>query len=149
LLFSPEGLPINDISAILPFTMDDDAISPVLYTSLGFIQNERVRLLPPIRAFMLRKQKKTPLEYEVLRTLADYIFPIAAKAKEVGSANGGAVVKCLTAEMGNLNTVIKRALVSSGPLKQDAIRAAFKLTKLWRLTGLGDVWVGRLCQEIW
>jgi hypothetical protein len=56
----PEGLPIDEIRNVLPSATEDPSW-PLLKTSFGFQQNERIKLLGPTRSFILRKQTRTPI----------------------------------------------------------------------------------------
>lgn len=135
LAFLPDGLPSEDIPDLTNH-QEHEAASPLRKTALAYDQDGRIRVLAPLREYV-RAQHATHDDEDRVRI---HCFKFARKwGPQVGEHNGADAAKRLSAEIGNLETLIRAGLNSTVGIRLDAIDAMIQLIPFIRYSGLGDV----------
>ncbi|KAJ7172664.1 hypothetical protein C8R46DRAFT_1086794 [Mycena filopes] len=127
----PEAFTLLSLISLLPDGVDN--------TQLGVIFPSIV--LSPIRAhMMLYHQSDTAHRVSVLT----YYMGLAGLSSDLGGPHGEGIIKRLTPEIGNLQSIVTLSLDSTEesssvqPLLRSAITAAINLSKFIRYTHLGN-----------
>ncbi|KAJ7046593.1 hypothetical protein C8F04DRAFT_1061030 [Mycena alexandri] len=139
----PDGVDNTQLGVIFPsIGKSRRALSALWQTSLAYNDgNNRTRVLSPIRAhMMLYHQSDTAHRVSVLT----YYMGLAGLSSDLGGPHGEGIIKRLTPEIGNLQSIVTLSLDSTEespsiqPLLRGAITAAINLSKFIRYTHLGN-----------
>ncbi|KAJ7219102.1 hypothetical protein GGX14DRAFT_515889 [Mycena pura] len=134
----PDGIDNSELAAIFPnIVKSRRALAALWQTSLAYNDSHnRTRVLSPIRAhMMLYRQSDTEHRMSVLA----YYMGLAGLSSDLGGPHGQVIVKRLTPEVGNLQSIVNLALDSTRePLLHGAITAAINLSRFTRYTHLGN-----------
>lgn len=138
----PAGIGRLDFESLLPGE-GDEAAAVLRGVGLAFNEERRLRALAPIRNFVAREHPPGEEDWE--RSLAHYYALAETLGPKVGAEGGAEAAARLSAETGNLESLIHEGLESTQP--HAAIDAAIALTNFLRLTGLGSATLLRRAAE--
>ncbi|EJD36533.1 hypothetical protein AURDEDRAFT_188369 [Auricularia subglabra TFB-10046 SS5] len=131
----PNGVMETDLAAWSSELDTHRAVSTLVQTALGYRTSEqRVRVLAPIRSFMLSRH---PPSDSLARGVYDYYFNLAELVFKAGvDTSGYEAVSSISPELENVQSVIRHALNHSSNLRP-AVRAAVCMSRLYNDTGMG------------
>lgn len=127
----PVGVATEDLASLFP--EDLDARTVLEKAGLVFLENNRLRMLAPLREYMQREHPPTPDDW--LKATAHYTKLARKLGPQVGTANGAMALARLADEVPNLDVVLLDGLGSTAP--QAAIDTVLKLNNFMRFSGYG------------
>lgn len=135
----PDGLPGEAAMKEVQLSLRDISRckTTLLRTSLAYLDaHGRLRSLVPIREYM-RAQFPPPLS--IVRPLRVYIFGVVKIFESFGkSSSSSAIVHRVSAEMGNIHSLIQLALRENGPDLRDTVQCVLELATFSHRTNLGS-----------
>ncbi|KZO89985.1 TPR-like protein [Calocera viscosa TUFC12733] len=101
----PGGATIDSLQEMVPSINNDvlQAASALQQVALAFKENERLKVLSPIRDVILLRK---PPKGRSLDELRNYCIGLCSRAEEVGTVNGKEIAQVLSVEFGNINSVL-------------------------------------------
>jgi tetratricopeptide (TPR) repeat protein len=135
----PKGVRWDDISEIaltVGQTSPVDGAEILTRSALAFRESNRLRLLAPLRDYVLRNR---PASSGELKRVLDCYLKISMEAEDgptVGTQQGGGIVDRLSEEFPNLEWAIEKGLDLRD---RSAISAARALAKFTSASGLGEI----------
>jgi tetratricopeptide (TPR) repeat protein len=136
----PDGVAHQDLDLLLP-EEGEDAAATLRRVGLAFDEGPRLRMLQPIRDHTRKHHPPEPDDFR--RTEAHYRQLAVTLSPRVGSSSGAAALAQLTAEAGNLETILLHNLTSDDLNLDDddptgPFEAAIALTPFLQLSGFGS-----------
>jgi tetratricopeptide (TPR) repeat protein len=129
----PDGADHGDLGAVYS-GYGHKAAAVLRQVGLAFDEAGRLRVLTPLREYILRKHPPRPGELEPV--LAHYLDLAISYGGKTGREGGAGAIIRLTTEAGNMQAMILRGLDEAQPGL--AIQAALRLAEFMRFTGLGS-----------
>ena len=130
----PGGIADADLPALLD---DGDTAAGVLRAcGLAFAEAGRLRMLAPLRAYVAKAYEVAGTDE--LRVIAQYLA-LAVRGDELGRATGAEAAERLTPEIGNLETILMRAVNRVNV--NELTNATVGYGEFARFTGLGSLQV--------
>lgn len=127
----PTGITHPDLRSIFPVGVGR-AHEILLQATLAYHDGPRVRVLPPIRAFVIRKVE----DIQVLTPALTHFFGLAAQFCDIGK-DDGKLLQRISPEVGNIQFLI-RLCFNRCFMVQRAIQAAMALMSLMAYTEFGE-----------
>ena len=127
----PTGITLSDLRSIFPVGIGK-AHEILLQTTLAYHDGARVRVLPPIRAYAIRKIE----DVRVLAPVMTHFFELAGQCSNIGK-DDGKLLHRMSPEVGNIQFLILLCFDRSY-MVQEAIYAAISLMALMAYTGFGE-----------
>ncbi|KZO91445.1 TPR-like protein [Calocera viscosa TUFC12733] len=136
----PDGATIEALQEMLP-SMNDDvlpAASALQQVALAFDHNGRLKVLSPIRDVIL---VRIPPNGRSLDELRDYFVGLCSRADDVGTVNGKESIQPLSAEFGNINSVLVHFWKAppDGSIIPQLFAATLQVAEFSQMSHSGDV----------
>jgi ankyrin repeat protein/tetratricopeptide (TPR) repeat protein len=128
----PAGFPEGDIEQILVSDTLFRTLKEVKRAALVFKEVGRLRMLAPLREYVLRAHEASTAE---LALAHGYFLEIAVRGNELGGTGSNEIIKRFTNEYANVQWAVDWAITNSDPR---AINAALGLAQFIRFRGLRD-----------
>jgi tetratricopeptide (TPR) repeat protein len=129
----PAGIAHGDLESVFPESLE--APSELQKAGLAFFENQRLRVLAPIREYMRSEHPPTPDDWK--QATAYYSTLARQQGPQVGTATGAAALKRLVEEVPNLEVLLLDGLESDTP--QAAIDTILTLNNFIRFSGHGTL----------
>lgn len=129
----PAGVALEDLEPLFP--EDPEAPSVLQKTGLAFSENQRLRMLAPIREYVRSEHPPAPEDWA--RVTRHYSALAREQGPRVGTRRGKAALERLAVEVPNLQVVLLAELQSAQP--QAAIDSALALNNFMRFSGYGSL----------
>lgn len=131
--YLPNGVVLEELESIFPVDCNR-AASVLRKTGLAFDESGRLRVLTPLREYMLRKHPPDPNDLK--RVVSFYANLVIAEGARLGSNEGSKAVARMAPQVANIEGAILQGLQSSDP--EAAVEAALAFANFTKLTGLGS-----------
>ncbi len=128
----PAGIAASHLDDVLP-RLGNTGARPLRQIELAFDEQDRLRVLPPVREYSLAYVR--PTADDLSAAVNVYCRLAKEEGSKVGTADGAEAVVRLAPELANVEAMIRAGLSGADPLT--AIDAACSVGEFARFTGLG------------
>jgi len=134
----PDGIDIKTLKSAIPsLKSPHEAVQAVLQVALSTYLGSRIKMLAPIREFLLAHHPPAGTTLEELRL---HFMNLTEEVDKIGEEKSKEAINRLSAEFGNINSVLLHAW--HGPLddpqRKEILSATINVSKFSELASFGD-----------